>query len=370
MGNKLIPLKQMRKMSKGEAYAAFLSELQDLVEHYFRSCVVKRDEMAELEEKLSSLKHYARYVKHACKVESENPFPDGYSFILINFIKKFGKEENNVNEDLAEVLTIYSKAIEKMIHRRQKRMGKDLDLPKEVVGDLAVIYPGDMLNKHNAWVFNRELSYRLFQIQKKFGSTISWEEEDESSKKGKKTTKDEATEPKEVKDMSNGELVKLCKEHKLTQEQRAELVRRMEPGEVDLANAKLIKKIYNGFFGDDVEVLEKVYANVMLDKISITNGFDPCQHLLWDSMTQWLVKAIEKLPMRSVQRVVEFYSARRNKDKNRDMDSPRRIMFGSLTYEEAPKLVTAFEPDKYSVKEIYKAEKKAKKKDKKKKKKK
>lgn len=331
MAYKLITLRQYKKMDKDEGYETFLRELPDLVKYYFRNLIVGKEELAVLHERMASLKHYARYVKHACKTEETNPFPDGFAFILIEFIQKFSEKVQDADEDddLQKVLNIYSKALEKMCKKTAKNISKELDIPKNIAIDLAVIYPGDALNKHNAWVFNRELVRRLFQLQK--FCCVS-----ETDKTSDKTASDKTTEVKAVDS-------------------------RYEP--FDFANKKLIKKLFKGFFGKDEEILERVYSNLALEKVAVTKYYTDSQKKLWDTITEWLVEAIEKLPVKSVKRILDFYIQKRNRDN--DTDSKRRLTLSELEYDNAPKLVTLTNPDKYSVKALEKAEKKGKKKDKK-----
>ena len=335
MAYKLITLRQYKKMNKDEGYNTFLQELPDLVKYYFRNLIVGKEELAVLHERMASLKHYARYVKHACKTEERNPFPDGFSFILIEFIQKFSEKAENVDEDddLQKVLDIYSKALEKMCKKTAKNISKELDIPKSIAIDLAVIYPGDALNKHNAWVFNRELVRRLFQLQK--FCCVTETAEASKTADGKKS---------EIKSVDS----------------------RYEA--FDFANKKLIKKLFKGFFGKDEEILERVYSNLALEKVAITKHYTESQKKLWDTISEWLVEAIEKLPIKSVKRILDFYIQKRNRDN--DTDSKRRLTLSEIKYDDAPKIVTLSNPDKYSVKALEKAEKKGKKKDKKKKKKK
>lgn len=344
---KMFTLKQLRKMDKGDAYRAFLQELPDVVQHYFRNCVTKKAELDVLHEKLSSMKGYARFVKHACKVEESNPFPDGYSYILIDFIKKqaLGKDPADLDNGLDEVLTIYSNAVEKMNKGRQKKMAKDLDLPKALALELAVIYPGDVLSKHNAWVFVRELSYRLSQLQKTYCPVIKEAEQAEAEGADKKTTAKKVEEPKKETPVP------------------------VDPSlQFDFSKPKFIKKLFKGFFGDDEAVLEKVYENLMLDKLVVTTHYNENQKRLWDAVTQYLLKSLEKQDVKFIKRVIDYYVKRRNFEKSRDTDVARRVSLADVSYEEFPKIATVINPDKYSMSKLLKAEKKAKKKKGKKKK--
>jgi hypothetical protein len=333
MAYKLITLRQYKKMNKDEGYNTFLQELPDLTRYYFRNLIVGKEELAELHERFKSLKHYARFIKIACKKEESNPFPDGFSFILTEFIQKFSSAAEE-DEELQEVLTIYSKALEKMCKKTAKSISKELDIPKDVALELAVIYPGDAVNKHNAWVFTRELVRRMFQLQKLCCTVKEAAAQSTSDKiEAEKVAKPNAVETTETRF-----------------------------SQFDFANKKLIKKIFKGFFGKDEDILERVYSNLALEKTAVTKYYNEAQKRLWDVITEWLIGAIEKLPAKSVKRIVEVYMQKRSRDH--DMDSKRRITLSELDYDTAPKLVTFANPDQYSVKALEKAEKKGKKKDK------
>ena len=317
-GYKLIPLKKFLKMDKHDAYITVLRELSDLTEWYFRYGVTRRNELEALYERMKSKKGYARHIKNALKEES-NPFPDGYSFILTDFINKFGRDEIEEGSEMAEVLTIYSEALEKMNKRRAKGMAKDLDMPKDIAMEIAMIYPGEMLNKYNAWVFTREFVRRLESLQKY-----------------------------------------TCKEG-----ENAEAEGKDGFSEFDLAEPKFLKKLFKGFFGKDPETLVRVYANMLLDRESMKKNYTDSQVKLFDNMTALVLNGIEKLPLKAVKAIADMYTKRRDEDAKRDKDAKRRVIVSDLVYEDCPKLVTVFNPDEYDFKAALKEEKKGKKKGKK-----
>lgn len=337
MSYKLITLRQYKKLDKSEGYRTFLQELPDLTKYFYRNLIVKKDELAVLHERMSSLKHYAKFVKNACKNEERNPFPDGFAFILTDFIQK-NSEKAESNEDLQEVLTIYSKALNKMCKSTAKTISKDLDIPKDIALELAVIYPGDALSKHNVWVFNRELTRRMFQLQK-LCCTVT--------ESAAQTTSDKIDAEKSAKP-------------------NAVATNNVRFSQFDFANKKLVKKIFKGFFGKDEEILERLYVNLMLDKTAVLKYYNDAQRRLWDTITDWLIESIEKLPLKTVKCILDAYVQKRNRDN--DGDGRRRIVLSELEYETAPKMVTLLNPDKYSKKELEKSDKKKKKKDKDKKK--
>lgn len=338
-------LKQLKKMDKSDGYQAFLQELPEVVKHYFKNCICKKPEMEILHEKLSSLKGYARFVKHACKVEDSNPFPDGYSFILIDFIKKQAalRDPADVDEDLDEVLTIYSNAIEKMNKSRQKQMAKDLKMPKPLALELAVIYPGEVISKYNAWVFIRELSYRLSQLQKTYCPVVLTEE-----------MKTQYVTPAAIDD-------KAKKTTEPAKEQQPEAPK-IDPNLMfDFAEPKFIKKVFKGFFGKDEAILEKVYANIMLDKLGITSKYNTNQKRLWDAITKYMLTSLNKMDPKSIKRVIDFYVKRRNFEKTRDVDVARRVSLSDISYDEYPNIASVIDPETYPPKKS-KKDKKGKKK--------
>lgn len=331
---KMVSTKQLKKMTKGEAYDTVISELNDLVRYYFRFAVTRRPDQDEIFGRMTDMKNYARYIKHGLK-EDSNPFPEGFNFILAEFLQRYGRKATE-NEDLAEVCVVYSDVLDKICKRRAKNIAKDLDMPKDVAMELAVIYPGSVLNRHNAWVFNRALSYRLNGLQKKFST--------DAEKEAVKAEEGKAADAAETK-----------------------AVAKAEP-EFDFADKKLIKNLYKGFFGKDDEILESVYSNLMLDRQSATAEYNEAQKRLWSIVTEMVLDGIEKLPVKSVKRIAENYVKRRSKDAARghENDPQRRVVVSNLEYDRSPKLVTVFNPKEYSFKDLNRKDKKGKKKDKKK----
>lgn len=349
MGNfEPIKLKILKKLNKRDAYEAVIRELEDLTEYYFRN-YTKNSVRENIMERMKDEKNYARYIKHACKVEDENPFPDGFSFILIEFLSKYGTAAMD-EENLNEVCKIYGNALDKMCKSRTKKIAKSLDLPKDVAMELAVIYPGERLNKHNAWIFNKELQRRLTQMQFRTAG-----EEPEAEK-----PKAETTTTKKSTSKTNAAATKPAEP-----EPQIEPVQKLS--ECNLADKKLIKKIYKGFFGDDEDVLVRVYANLLLDKQIFREHLSERQKEFWDATTEFLVDAIEKMPLKVVKNIADMFVARRTNDKSKDSDQKRRVLFSELEYERAPKLVTVFNPDEYNYKKALKDEKKKSKKKSKKK---
>lgn len=341
MGQVPIKLKTLKKLPKRDAYEAVLREMEDLVEFYFRN-YTKQDVKDSIYARMTSKKHYARYIKHALK-ENENPFPDGFSFILVEFLSKYGAQALE-NEELGECCEIYGQALDKMNKTRAKHMAKDLDCPKDVAMEFALIYPGRILSKHNAWIFSHALGYRLAQVQRRCAPVeVQKPEAPKTSTTRKRTVAQ--TPAKEVPTMEDIQ--------KLTN--------------FNCADEKFIKNLYKGFFGRDEDVLIRVYANLFLDKASGREKLDANQKAVWDAVTTFVLNRVEKLPLKQIKNVVDMVTQKRARDSHKESDQKRRIVLSELKYEEYPKLVTVLKPDDYSFKDALKKEKKDKKKKKKRK---
>lgn len=347
---RMVEVKRLKKMNKGEAYDTVLAELNDLVRFYFRYGVVAagRAEQTAIFDRMKDQKNYARYIKHALKEES-NPFPDGFNFILAEFIQRFGREATT-NDELADVCLIYSDVLEKICKSHAKHISKDLDVPKDIAMEIAIIYPGTVLSKHNAWVFASQLNRRLMSLQKKCCPI-----EVAVTKTTEETTKEDADS-------------KVVAKPVVKQEEDLTFSR------FDFADKRFIKNLFKGYYGKDEEVLERVYGSLMLDRQSMTMHYNESQKRLWSAMTEVMLAGIEKLPIKIVKNIAENYVRRRNRDAEhgRENDPQRRVVVQNLEFDKSPKLVTVFNPDEYSIKDALKHDgkksKKGKKKDKKKKK--
>lgn len=312
-----IPMKHINKLSKEDAYEDLRSELNDLTRWYFARGFVNRNELNALWERFKSKKCYGRYIKMMMKKEEENPFPPGYGFLLSNFLRDmYRSNATKDNPELDEVCNIYSDALDKMSKRATKRISKKFNMPKELAGQIAIILPGEHINPHNAWIFTQEFVRRLIALQAKANPVQATEGS---------TTTDTPT--------------------------------------FDFSNYSFMKKLFKEYFGKDKHILVYVYAALLLDKHSITAKYSEKQMAVWDTITKVVLNGVEKLPFKAVQALAKKYTQRYKIELRRDGgDVRRRVVLSSLNYEECPKLVTVFSPDKYSKKELLKAEKKAKKK--------
>lgn len=331
----MVPIKVLKKMEKGRAYDLVLNELPDLVNYYFRYCIPNRQEQDKVFMRMKDNKNYARYIKHALK-EDSNPFPDGFNFIMSEFITKFGPDA--VNNDLEDVCAIYSKALEKMCKGRAKKIAKDLDIPKDVALEFAIIYPGESINKMNAWAFNRVLTRKLQNLQLVC-----------------------CPDPKEEKDADNAAA-------DTTKVDDAEVVKHDDDDsdepewpQIDLANRKFIKKLYKRFFGDDLGILISVYSNLMLDRVAMTSRYSKNQKRLFDVVTEYLLDAIEALPSKAVGSILHRYVERRQKDRTHgpEADPRRRVVVSELTFDRTPKMYALLNPKEYGKKTLKKLDKKA-----------
>lgn len=346
---KMVEIKRLKKMDKSEAYDTVIAELNDLVRFYFRYGVVPagRAEQTAIFDRMKDQKNYARYIKHALKEES-NPFPDGFNFILAEFIQRFGREATT-NDELADVCLIYSEVVEKICKSHAKHIAKDLDVPKDIAMEIAIIYPGSVLSKHNAWVFSSQLNRRLMSLQKKCCPI---------EVAATKTTED---------------VIKEDTESKVAKPVVTEVIDTTF-SRFDFADKRFIKNLFKGYFGKDEEVLERVYGSLMLDRQAMTLHYNESQKRLWSAMTEVMLTGIEKLPIKTVKNIAENYVRMRNRaaEHGRENDPQRRVVVQNLEFEKSPKLVTVFNPDEYSFKDALKHDgkkaKKGKKKDKKKKK--
>lgn len=297
------------KLEKDERYEKFIEELKKFTSYFFRNYMDK-EKMDKIQEMLAKGK-YAKLIKKACKEEETNPFPDGFSFILTEFIQKNSNVAKS-DDDLADVLKIYTKAIDKMCKRRAKAISKDLGIPKDSALELAVIYPGKVLHQGNTITFVKELQRRLFSLQRKCNEEVE-----------------------------NGE---------------------PEFKKCDFAKEKIVKKLYKNFFlfDDNEEIENRLFTYLMLEKKSAYKYANDAQNKLFETITTWLLSRLEKLPIKQLEKIIKFYIKKRDNDNN---DSERRVNISGIDATEYPKIAAAFSPDKYrdEYKKFIKKDKKKKK---------
>jgi hypothetical protein len=293
---------------KEERYKEFLKDLKCFTNFYFRCLTdkAKKDEMEKVYDRLGN-KKYAKLIKKACKVEDENPFPDGYTYILSDFINR-KKGEANANSELSDILDIYSDTIDQIVKSKAKEIAKKFDIPKSVAIELQTLYPGNILNKYNVSVFVKEFILRMFQLQK------------------------------------------LCNDPTDTRFDKC-----------NLADRKFIKKIFKLYFDCEGEVMIRMLQSIMLEKKSIYKYITEEQSLLNKEITLWLFDRLEKLPIKQLEKVVSFYRQRCKIEQNDD----HRISEADVKFEEHPRLASVMFPEKYSDerKKFIKKDKKNKEKD-------
>jgi hypothetical protein len=310
--------KQLKKMDKVEAYDAVMADLENFTRFFFRVGYSNRDSRQMMYARMCSKKHFARYIKHALK-EEDKPFPDGFGFILMDFINTMASKISE-NEELQESCEIYGTVLERLTKRPAKALAKELDIEKSDAATLAAYLPGEAIQPGNTWIFTNALLNCLSNMQKK-------------------AFPDDAVSP-------------------YSEEAKAEGEKDLKIAEADYANGKFLKKVFKAFFGKNEKILSAAYTAMMCERKSMMMNYTKSQKALWDAETAFLLKQLEKLPLTEVKFIVDQYSRRRAIDAKHDKDPERRIVLSKLDYDTTPKLVVVSNPDKYSFKEYLKKEKK------------
>ena len=336
---KMIPIKRLKHMDKAEAYDEVISELPELVQFYLRNYSRKHDEKQTIFDRMTDAKNYARYIKHGLKADS-NPYPDGFNLLLADFLQMYSSKAEH-----ADVVEIYSQVLNKICKSSAKRLAKDLDVPKSIAFELAAVHPGEeLVNRHNGWIFLRALTNRLMALQKFHCPAPVVEAA------AKKTT----TKAKEGAEATTAIPDKTAPKD-------------IQYEAFDLAQPKLVKKIFKRFFGVyDTDVQMHILLNLMLDKTNNYRNYDDGQKRLWDTISAYVYNAVESYDLETVFKLVKEYGERRGRDAERGFDSARRLTLQTLDHEKTPKLYIVVHPDEYDIKsEIKKDRKHGKKKGKK-----
>ena len=301
MGRRFNEIKDLKKMDKRDALQAVFGDLEKVTYHYFRNCTRNRDEQTQLFEMMLDYKHYARYVERLLK-EDENPFPAGFNYIIVELLEKRGRD---MEEDVKDA---YIKVLGKISKILVKKLVKKLDIPKDAAEEIAAVHPGTVVNKHNAWIFNRALSARLMALQKAYNPVVV------------ATPEGTEGENKTVQETNN---IKAF----------------------NFADPKLIKNLYELFFGKDTEILVNVYSNLLLDKVEYTRHFTGKQMELWNAITAYLLKAVDRLGFKGASLVIKEYGKRRGLDKDRNRDMERRINLNEIEEDNYPNIFRVLNPD-------------------------
>ena len=308
---KILSLKALKNMGKEEQYSEILGSLDRLRDYYFRFCISNADKKNEFFALLDNYKLVARHFKKFVK-EDENPFPDGFNFIISELITSRIELETEVRE-------IYTDVLAKLVKASSKKLIKKLEIPKDAAIELAAILPGAAVNQYNAWIFVHTLNRRLMTFQHVYFPTIKEDTEETKSTEG------------QTKERFN------------------------------FADVKLVKKIFKLVFGDDPKIWTTVIANIMLDKAEITKNYNETQMNMWSTITTFIMKTLEGLKKDHIAEIIKQIGKRRAQDESRGRDCQRRVVLSNIIDEDYPNIYYVLHPKEA------KAAKKDKKKDKKKK---
>ena len=129
---KVLNVKELRKMDKGEAAYYVTNSLQGIRNFYFRFCIADIAKRNELFNVMADYKLFAKHIKKCLKAD-ENPFPDGFNFIISELITS----KTEMDEETREIYTtILSKLIKKSSKESIEVKDNELQILKKQIEDL------------------------------------------------------------------------------------------------------------------------------------------------------------------------------------------------------------------------------------------
>lgn len=262
---------KLKKM-KTEELAYLIDENQkDLIDFYVKHGFKMKnaDTINELYNKMLNPK-FAKAIKKIAK--SEGGLDSGFIIIINGFIEK-----NHKNEAMTEeLLTDYTKVINKVLKSSIKKISESVGIDKDVAKELLVIVPNkDYITSERATGFYCQKMLRKLYI-------IAAEKD------------------------------------------------------LGLTKTKKVKELFQKLFGK--KLLDLVAINMLLEKKEYMKGFNENQTAVWNMITDFALEYINDQDKDHITELVEYYCDRRKNDSERNRDSARRISLNHIDEERYPVL--------------------------------
>jgi hypothetical protein len=175
-----------------------------------------------------------------------------------------------------ELIAQYSEAIDKILKKRIKKLSKKLNLEKDLVKELLVIVaePEAISNPNFVGIYVIKVLRKLYALSK--------------------------------------------------------------DNELGLEKIKQVKNLFVELFGEDM--LNSIAINILLERKNIITHFNDNQKQVWNLMTNFALKVLEKNDKAELTNHITYYVERRMKDAKREHDAARRIQFAQISEEDFPML--------------------------------
>lgn len=274
--------KKVKEMDKDDRTLLLYENIPTIVEFYIKKGHKEQELVNKLFDRMEA-KVFAKTLLRILKTVDETPVDLGMATVIADFLEKRGK---NLEEDLNE---LYTKAIDKILKTRIKKLHKKLGLDKDLLKELLVVVADKDAISDDRYVgiYVQRMTRKLYAIAKE--------------------------------------------------------------NELGLNDTKTIKKLFKSLFHK--ELLNSIAVNILLERKDMVRSFNENQLAIWNALTNFALDTIEKNKKKEIKELIEYYVVRRAKDAEKGRDSARRIQFAQISEEEYPKIYTVYE--KLSEKEKY-----------------
>jgi hypothetical protein len=262
--------KGFNKFGKDDRTYFVYDNAADITEFYIKKGHKAQNEVKELFDAMQNPK-FAKAVKKVVKTQDEYPLVLGFATVIAEFLEK---RHQGLDEEL---LTIYGKAIDKILKSRVGELNEELGLDKDLIRELLIIVPEPeaISDPRFVGIYVQRILRKLYALSKE--------------------------------------------------------------NELGLAKVKDVKKLFKALFGRDM--LDDVVVSILLERKDIIRNFNENQKAVWNLMTNYALKELEKKEDKDdVKVIIKKYIGRREKDAKNDRDSARRIQFAQVSEEDYPML--------------------------------
>lgn len=275
--------KKVKEMDKDDRTLLLYENIPSIVEFYIKKGHREQEEVNKLFDRMES-KVFAKTLLRILKTADETPVELGMATVITDFLEK---RKQNLDEEMIE---LYTKAVDKILKKRIKKLHKKLGLDKDLLKELLVVVADKDAISDDRFVgiYVQRMTRKLYVIARE--------------------------------------------------------------NELALNDTKSIKKLFKSLFNE--ELLNSIAVNILLERKDMVRNFNENQLAIWNTLTNFALDTIEKNKKKEIKELIEYYVVRRAKDAQKGRDSARRIQFAQISEEECPKIYTVYEQlaekEKYS----------------------
>lgn len=264
-----------KKMDKEERIDYILDNHEEWVEFFKKKSKKKPEVLEGFFKKMADVKvakSFLATVKYA-KKEGIDLDP-GLAALMYRFIELTFSGKSKEGEELAEVMNLYTEAVNMMIAKRKKKMAKKCGITEELAGDFLVKVPsrGFVENVNAMGTYTHKICGFIYRMSEKKAFT-----------------------------------------------------------EEQLKDPAFFRNIFEFLFEKDF--ISNIAINILLEFKDNSKGFKGNQKTVWNTLTILALQCLESYSKKDIKELLAYYLERRENDKKKERDHARRIVLSETVDE-------------------------------------